>query len=415
MSKENRDFFKKKNQWSEIKDQLLGCYLTPYFQKMLSSHAPICYIDGFSGKGLFDDGQPGSPIIALNARESCMNRTKCEHGRIETYFIELNYAHELTKNIVGYDECFGQPRVIAGKFEDNIEALLSNQQRKNVFLYIDPYGIKALDFSLFEKCTKYNLNSMEILINFNSFGFFRDACRVMRVDVENDEAFSDLDDLVEYEPTEVSASPRSRELLNTIAGGDYWVDIVNDYQAKKITGYMAERVLSAAYKKRLNSVFQYVLDMPIRLKKGQRPKYRMIHACNHEDGCFLMAKNIQKRKDDLFINMQQKGQLSFADIGSAVSTTMDNELLSEAEINRRLVAHLEKVRGSIHLTKFLASFVNEHGIICEFNIIYKMLEELANSLNIEIIRNPSLTQNGKPRAFWEEKRGQTVVIRRLIE
>ena len=35
MSKDNSDFFKAKNEWSKIKDKLLGCYLTPYFQKVL--------------------------------------------------------------------------------------------------------------------------------------------------------------------------------------------------------------------------------------------------------------------------------------------------------------------------------------------------------------------------------------------
>lgn len=30
MSKDNSDFFKIKNEWSIIKDRLLGCYLLPY-------------------------------------------------------------------------------------------------------------------------------------------------------------------------------------------------------------------------------------------------------------------------------------------------------------------------------------------------------------------------------------------------
>ncbi len=31
MSKNNSNFFKVKNDWSLIKDKLLGCYLMPYF------------------------------------------------------------------------------------------------------------------------------------------------------------------------------------------------------------------------------------------------------------------------------------------------------------------------------------------------------------------------------------------------
>lgn len=71
MPKDNKDFFRKKKVWSTIKDDLLGYYLVPYFAKILSMGNPILYVDCFAGKGRFDDGNPGSPIIALNSlRES---------------------------------------------------------------------------------------------------------------------------------------------------------------------------------------------------------------------------------------------------------------------------------------------------------------------------------------------------------
>ena len=44
MSKDNRDFFKEKKDWSEIKDTLLGAYLKPYFQKVLMTKRPIFYV-----------------------------------------------------------------------------------------------------------------------------------------------------------------------------------------------------------------------------------------------------------------------------------------------------------------------------------------------------------------------------------
>ena len=50
MSKDNRDFFKEKKDWSEIKDTLLGAYLKPYFQKVLMTKRPIFYVDCFLEK-----------------------------------------------------------------------------------------------------------------------------------------------------------------------------------------------------------------------------------------------------------------------------------------------------------------------------------------------------------------------------
>ena len=75
VSKNNADFFKNKNEWSVIKDKLLGCYLTPYFQKVLHTGKPIFYVDCFAGKGKFEDGNDGSPLIALRIREDCLSRT----------------------------------------------------------------------------------------------------------------------------------------------------------------------------------------------------------------------------------------------------------------------------------------------------------------------------------------------------
>lgn len=45
MSKDNSAFFLKKNVWSEVKDELLECYLEPYIQKILRTNKPLLYVD----------------------------------------------------------------------------------------------------------------------------------------------------------------------------------------------------------------------------------------------------------------------------------------------------------------------------------------------------------------------------------
>lgn len=414
MAKDNKDFFKSKNSWSEIKDRLLGWYLTPYFQKVLTSRRPIYYVDCFAGQGKFDDGKNGSPIIALQARDSCLGKTTLgnTNGKIEICFIELNHAARLSENIVGFNSGYGQPSVISGKYEDQIESLLSSKRGANVFLYIDPYGIRALDYGLFEKFDTYGFHSLEMLINFNSFGFFRDACRAMGVAYNNDEALQDLDDLVEYAPTEINSSLQSEELLSKIAGGDYWKAIVTKYKRGEINGYKAERIFSTEYKSILKQRFSYVLDMPIRLRAGHRPKYRMIHVCNHEDGCFLMAVNMQKRKDELFTNIQQNRQPSLIDFIDTMTSTVENELMTIDEISKLLTNYLAGLEGEVGLKKLLAGFINEHGILCEFSMLHSILEGLGHRGVIDIVRTPAMTETGKPSTFWGEKGGRRVTIKR---
>lgn len=406
MPKDNKDFFKVKNSWSVIKDSLLSGYLPQYFQKVLMTHRPIYYVDCFAGKGKFDDGSPGSPRIALQIREECLRRTTLQDGQIDACFIDLNYAADLNVNIAEFCNANHHPMVISGRYEDEIERLLASKRGVNVFLYIDPYGIKALNSTLFDKFATYGFRSIEMLINMNSFGFFRDACRVMRVDYQNDEALSDLDDLVEYEPTVVDNSHQSEALLDSIAGGDYWQAIVKDYNDGRIDGYQAERRFSTEYKQRLRQKYTYVLDMPIRMKSGQRPKYRMIHVSNHEHGCILMADNMASRCDELFTYIQQKGQLSFLD------QNFENELIDKKDIRDKMVKFLSNFPGGITADKLLASFNTSYGVLCKSGVIKAIWKDMEDDKEIIVDRDPALTVGNRPSRTFTEDKNQRITIRR---
>lgn len=418
MTKNNTDFFREKSNWANIKDNLLCGYLTPYIQKILTTNRSICYVDCFAGKGKFEDNQAGSPLMALQIRDECLSKTKIKINKakaINMTFIDLNYASDLAINLAPYDNHYGKPNIISGKFEDNIISILKSKKGQNVFLYIDPYGIRALDTSLFDQFQTMGFNTFEMLINFNSFGFFRNGCRAMGVDYKNDIALQGLDDLIEYDPLLVTHSDKSTEILTKIAGGDYWKKIVMDYKARKINGYIAEQQLSAGYKERLKKSYKYVLDMPIRLKPGSRPKYRMVHVCDHEDGCFLMARNMQNRKDELYTNIQSEGQFSLFDMMDNYSRTVEGEYITISEIKDKVKETIKKNDHELGITKLIASFVNSNGLICEFKTIQDILSEFESDGIIKIIRNPATTSTGKKSCFWEEKNGKTVTIRRLIE
>jgi three-Cys-motif partner protein len=399
MAKNNSDFFKEKKIWSEIKDSLLGCYLKPYFQKIISTRRPVLYIDCFAGKGLFDDGKPGSPVIALDIINECLKSTSLGNAVVKSNFIELNHSNDLQKNLSNYKNI----TVIQGKFEDNIESLLERKNLHNVFLYIDPYGIKALQFSLFEKLAHMNLNSLELLINMNSFGFIREACHALNIKFDIDVS----DDIIEYEPTILRHSKQAIEALNNIAGGNYWTKIINDYKLNKIDGYEAETRFSEEYCKRLMQVFKYILNMPIRLKKEQRPKYRMIYATNHEEGCILMNDNICKRWEALR-DVQNSGQISM------FSKDVDNKAFDENEIRKDLIKVLGTNSEFKNLNTFLAGFISLFGIRCCTSDIKEQLKILEKNKKIEVKRYPPKTATGKVSSFWDCKSEKKVSIRGTI-
>ena len=124
MAKKNDDFFVEKKAWSIVKDELFGCYFKPYVSKILHTHRPLVYVDCFAGKGKFEDGNDGSPLIALKIIDECLLNTTMQNAQIEATFIDLNYSGDLQENLKSYPKS----RIISGKYEDNINSILRKKR-----------------------------------------------------------------------------------------------------------------------------------------------------------------------------------------------------------------------------------------------------------------------------------------------
>lgn len=93
-----KEFFKKKKEWSNYKDALLGSYILPYFNKIMSTGVEVVYIDGFAGKGKFDDGTPGSPLLVKEKVYQAKANSKF-NTKITPYFVEYEHADILRSNV----------------------------------------------------------------------------------------------------------------------------------------------------------------------------------------------------------------------------------------------------------------------------------------------------------------------------
>lgn len=134
---------------SQVKHDLLRKYLVAW-ARVLRDHFPsVVYIDGFAGRGQYEDGQPGSPLIALEiAREA-----KIRH--MHAYFIERdpNNAENLRRVLRQHHRTSGSsgffPQVCEGTFEEEAPKILANI-RRNIpcFVFIDPWGFSGVPFSL---------------------------------------------------------------------------------------------------------------------------------------------------------------------------------------------------------------------------------------------------------------------------
>ncbi len=406
MSKTNDDFFEQKKPWSLIKDELLCFYLKPYFTKILHSRCPIVYVDCFAGKGKFADGTEGSPLLALNILQECIEHSK-SNNTIDLYFIDPTYFNDLEKNVnefcndkaIHNSNIRRQAQAIKGHYEDVILNLLSKYRSCNVFLYIDPYGIKSLNYDIFHKLSINDFNSIELLINFNSMGFIRYACQTLKVSDKDIPVYDIKDDI----DLDSDSNNISIDTLNKIANGDYWKNIIYDKQNGKINIYTAESLIAEQYCRNIKKDFRYVFNIPIQIKNGNLPKYRMIYATNSVDGCLLMVDNIYKR--------WQKMQ-DIQDNGNQRLWTEDikNDLITPDKIYNNFISVLKDYRKSTPLDYIIADFYARFDVICEPMALHNICKNLEEQNKIHVFRKPSRRKNGKPTTFFTTNGGKEIEI-----
>jgi three-Cys-motif partner protein len=138
------------------KHEILRRYLAAWFPILGTYHNRIVYIDGFSGPGRYKNGEPGSPMIALDV---AVNHRKSTTGEIIFWFIEERedrLAH--LKQELAAVRVPAHFRVIAesGRFDEKFgNVLASIEADKNglapTFAFIDPFGFSGIPFSLIER------------------------------------------------------------------------------------------------------------------------------------------------------------------------------------------------------------------------------------------------------------------------
>ncbi len=238
-------FFRTKREWSKVKDRIVGSYITCYLRTIQLRRRPILIVDAFAGPGRFGDGFEGSPLIICQAIEKAPKRGV----GIGCLFSDAHLAHRIAlENCLGHYISSG----ISGKPLPNSSEALTKAieigEGSTLFFYLDPYGIKDLDFDMVRQIYERDTSqSTEVLINFNFKTFMRMSGNW------------DYDDSATKIAQKVKKSKIDK--LNSVMGGNYWLEIITNPKLDKV---QREDAVVRAYMDRVRCFFQYTFSIPVK-------------------------------------------------------------------------------------------------------------------------------------------------------
>ena len=162
---------------TKAKHQMLSRYLGGWYPILSSWNGRVVFLDGFAGRGRYNDGAEGSPLIALRCLLDHRYFPQMRHREFVFYFIEANYenARSLEREIEAFKAARApwpesvKAHVVNEKFDVTANAILSRlrEQKKNMaptFAFVDPFGYSGLPMNLLADLLSYPQS--EVFVNF---------------------------------------------------------------------------------------------------------------------------------------------------------------------------------------------------------------------------------------------------------
>ncbi|WP_035425428.1 three-Cys-motif partner protein TcmP [Atopobium fossor] len=398
-----KDWDKEHKPWSEIKDFLLSNYLSIFFQKVMSVREhKILYFDGFAGPGIYNDGTEGSPIIAIKKAGRAFMKAKNKKS-VSFIFAETAKARANTLSDTVSNNSFIKnlsfKYVVYDKgFQAAIREVLANKDKYGTyFFYIDPFGISCLDFQMFKNISQLNgLRNcgVEVLLNFSTVGFLREACCVLSKEFIVPK--EDITLVDEGFDTQASLEERHARLTQ-IFGNEDWVDIVRKAKNGEFWRAELELVDNFCHRLKQDDAFKFTTHIPIvdtskNIKRGGLIKYRLVHMSNHWQGCIAMNNTMIKA-----LNMERQPSLFPVDGNGAYINPADIDAAF-----RRVLHENVRIRQKCAMGELAAMVISEMGITEKQNSLCKTyIGKLLDEGCLE--RVEKYTKTGKPSHSFGEK------------
>lgn len=257
------------NKWkydlhTQVKHSLLTRYLSAWI-KVLGRHGgAVIYVDAFAGRGRYSNGEPGSPLLALDLVQRELGRPGSTLGRVECHFIEANPTNfanlqqELAKHPASSDP---RLRVVPHQstFAGESGAIVARIRGTGwpCFMFLDPFGYDDAPMRLIADVLR--LPRVEALINL----MYDFASRAIGV----------------------QGNPALEATLDGLFGTPTWRSLAG------LTGRVREEAFVEIYRQQLKaSGARFAVPFPMADDTNYRTLYYLIHATGHPLGAEIMKE-----------------------------------------------------------------------------------------------------------------------------
>ena len=352
---QTEDFFSDLKDWSARKLIIIEKYVDGFSTILGSRFRELYYVDGFAGKGIYEGGEKGSPVLIAELAQQYQNTNR----PFSLHCINIERDHNNYLNLSAETKRFGNiVKNYEGTFEENIEAILSQIKNIPTVFFIDPFGVKGTSWSFVEQVIARR-DFTDIWIRFDHVtvrrlaGFYESNAKDAQGKLQALQSLFGINNDKELqEKLEAGVTPQER-IENAVR--------LYEEKIEDAYGKYARKGFSASY--------------PIISLNGQR-KYHLVFACSNPKAATLASnivngveetfqhekeeyKESQNRQMSLFsteVTEQQIFDEKVSKLKNSILLLPKNKPMTREELHYRVLCHSKNWFGKVgrrHLTRAL--------------------------------------------------------------
>lgn len=274
----SQDFFRERKAQAVFKHAILARYPVVFASKT-GLGRPVFFLDGYAGRGEYDDGTPGSPLLLAQKA----NRVG-SFRQVTGVYVERDAEDYRNLKRVMAEQGRPHDLVLGGDLQELLPEILAAARGAALFAFLDPFGT-ALDRDRLvgQLLNRPGTPPTEVLLHISISTVARMG-GLLRKRRDEGKPLS-------------AADEKTIAHANRFLGGTWWQNHFEPVAGVKDQRRATDAALTVAaeYQAGIRRAARCKsLSMPIRHKPNQLPKYLLVLFTRHVDGLWWFADAVGK-------------------------------------------------------------------------------------------------------------------------